>query len=100
MQRRGVLAIWKLARGMGCPDCNMRGRMLPIVSDIRSHFFAESIATMEQWTVTPWRDAKSLRRLQGSVRWAHGLNLEVTRLADVTPCLFSRFDQPRVKEDC
>ncbi|CAK0833336.1 unnamed protein product, partial [Prorocentrum cordatum] len=82
------------------PDCNVRGRILPIVPDIRSHSLAESIATMEQWTVTQWRDANTLRLLQGSVRWAHGLILEVTRFAYVIPYLFNRLDQPHVKEEC
>ncbi|CAK0789149.1 unnamed protein product [Prorocentrum cordatum] len=82
------------------PDCNMRGRILPIVPDIRSHFLAESIATIEQWTITQWRDANTLRLLQGSARWAHGLILEVARFADMIPHLFSRLDQPHVKEEC
>ena len=83
------------------PNCNMRGRILPIIPEIRSFFLEESIAEMEQWTPSMWGgDGPFMRNLQGSVRWAHGLILEVTRFADVLPYLFSRLDKPGIRNEC
>eukprot|EP00959_Pyramimonas_sp_CCMP1952_P118906 2485992-Pyramimonas_sp.AAC.1 len=62
-----------------CPKCPMSGRTLTIIVDIREWFVVQAIADMGQLTEnTSGGDQDFLRQLQGSVRWARGLILDVT----------------------